>query len=150
MSGIVRGVARRSREPHQRRLPRGRRERRPVRGVAPQGAVVRLSPLWVSTPVGENLIEKGHDPWEAQQVEHSAAGGRMSRQGHQKVRDHRVEFVGLQCERGNYQDTSLTVAGARPWKAEKMKQSAHRSSLFLDKRRPHTCSAYVLAMPWSL
>jgi hypothetical protein len=56
-----------------------------VRGVAPRGAVVRLSPLWVSTPVGENLIEKGHDPWEAQQVEHSAAGVSMSPQGHQKV-----------------------------------------------------------------
>src|SRR5690349_19518505 len=37
-------------------------------------AAVRLSPLWVSTPVGENLVEKGHEPREAQQVEHSAAG----------------------------------------------------------------------------
>jgi hypothetical protein len=45
-----------------------------VSGVAPRCAAVRLSPWWISTPVGENLVEKGHEPREAHQVEHSAAG----------------------------------------------------------------------------
>ena len=45
------------------------------------------------------------------------------------------------CTQKSSQDTKLTADCARPWKAEKKAKTAHRRSLSLDKRSPHTCSA---------
>jgi hypothetical protein len=52
------------------------------------------------------------------------------------------------------QNTPPSADGARPWKAEKQQKTAHRGSLSLDNRGPHTCSAGssagVMAGPASL